>query len=1009
MQCPRCGGDTPTLSLCFPCRAVLSASTTSFTGVSGTALTGLTASTGTLAAATMAAPAAFKASVDAGPLEAGQSFGARYHIIRLLGAGGMGAVYHAWDAELQVSVAIKIIRPEIMADSRTAAEVERRFKRELLLARQVTHKNVVRIHDLGEIDGIKYITMPFVDGIDLATLLKHQNKLPVPTVVRLARAVVSGLVAAHTAGVVHRDLKPANIMIGADGDAVIMDFGIARSSGTGGASPNAAMPAHLRADLDGGVTVAAAGATRGIVGTVEYMAPEQASGRDVDQRADIYSFGLILYDALVGIGRSARAESPVAELRARMKAALPPARSVEPAVPEAIDALVSRCLDPDPEKRYQTTSDLEIDLNRLDEAGEPIPVKRVVGVKIFAGVIALALALIGGSIWYARTLAPDVPHDQVSVVIADIQNLTGDPTFDRVLEPTLKRVLEGASFISAYDHAGINGALGVRPPEKLDAAAASAIAAKQGLGLVLSGTIDRQGSGYGISISAAQVATGKVVATERSKASTKDQVVETTTKLATAVRRALGDDTSDSAKLFAMNTLSAGSLEVVRQHAAGMEALSNSKYEDALQSFSKAVELDRNFGMGYQGMAAAARNLGRLSDANKHIAEALNHLNTMTERERFGTRGLSYRLKGDYQKCVKEYGDLVARYAADTVALNQLALCSTQLRDMNGALDAQRRALKIMPRRTTVRTNLAFYESYATHFQAGEREARAVQEPVLAGVLALAFAQLGQGQVAQAVETYTKLEALNTHAASSRAQLGLGDVAIYEGRFSQAARILSQGAADDVASKDPDAAADKFAALAYARLTHGDKKLAVTAADQALANSHAVKIRFLAARVLAEAGETARATKLAEELGTEYQVEPQVYAKIIEGNIARGRGELPRAITALTDANKLLDTWIGHFELGRAYLALAAKNTQAYLDAEAEFDRCINRRGEALALFLDERPTYGHLPPVYYYQGLVQEGMKNAGFEQSYRAYLDIRGGSVEDPLLSAIRRRVER
>ena len=168
---------------------------------------------------------------DTGPLAPGQTFGPRYHIIRLLGIGGMGAVYHAWDTELNVSVAIKVIRPEIMANPTAGADVERRFKRELLLARQVTHKNVVRIHDLGEIDRIKYITMSYVNGVDLATRIKELGKLPVSEVVFLARAIVSGLVAAHAAGVVHRDLKPANIMIGVNGDTLIMDFGIARSSG----------------------------------------------------------------------------------------------------------------------------------------------------------------------------------------------------------------------------------------------------------------------------------------------------------------------------------------------------------------------------------------------------------------------------------------------------------------------------------------------------------------------------------------------------------------------------------------------------------------------------------------------------------------------------------------------------------------------------------------------------------------------------------------------------------
>ena len=133
------------------------------------------------------------------PLGPGTAFGSRYHIIRLLGMGGMGAVYQAWDDELGVAVALKVIRPEITADPASARDLERRFKRELLLARQVTHKNVVRIHDLGEIDGIKYITMPYIQGSDLGSVLSEQGKLPVGRAVAIAKQVVSGLRAAHEA------------------------------------------------------------------------------------------------------------------------------------------------------------------------------------------------------------------------------------------------------------------------------------------------------------------------------------------------------------------------------------------------------------------------------------------------------------------------------------------------------------------------------------------------------------------------------------------------------------------------------------------------------------------------------------------------------------------------------------------------------------------------------------------------------------------------------------------
>ena len=177
-------------------------------------------------------PDATSPSASAGPLAIGQEFGPRYRIVRMLGIGGMGAVYQAWDSELDVVVALKVIRPEATSDPAEASAIERRFKQELLLARQVTHKNVVRIHDLGEIDGIKYITMSYIQGADLATVLQRDGKLPVPTALRLTRQLVSGLQAAHEAGVVHRDLKPANIMIEGD-HAIVMDFGIARSSGGG--------------------------------------------------------------------------------------------------------------------------------------------------------------------------------------------------------------------------------------------------------------------------------------------------------------------------------------------------------------------------------------------------------------------------------------------------------------------------------------------------------------------------------------------------------------------------------------------------------------------------------------------------------------------------------------------------------------------------------------------------------------------------------------------------------
>jgi serine/threonine protein kinase/tetratricopeptide (TPR) repeat protein len=935
-----------------------------------------------------------------GPLDPGQTFGPRYHIIRALGVGGMGAVYQAWDDELGVAVAIKVIRPDVMADPTAAADIEKRFKRELLLARQVTHKNVVRIHDLGDINGIKYITMPYVDGADLSTVLKREGQLSIERVLRIARSVVSGLVEAHKAGVVHRDLKPANIMIGADDEAMIMDFGIARSTGvpTGPGVPGASTIAR---NLQAGTGAFDATVFGAVVGTVEYMAPEQAKGITVDQRADIYAFGLILHDLLVGKSRIAQGKNPVAELKARMAHAPPAVKTLVPGVPDRVDQIISRCLEPDADKRFQSSEELAAALALLDDEGKPIPIPPRFSKKMIAAAAVAVIALVTGTWWFTRTPPPPKQHDPVVVLIADFNNTTSDPTFDRTLEPMLKLALEGASFISAYDRARIRTNLGLQPPEKLDEAAAREIAAKQGLGVVLSGSIDRQGGGgFEISIKAAEAVTDKVISTVKGRAANKDQVLQTATRLVTTVRKALGDETSDMAQLLAMRSVSASSMEMVRYYAAAIEAQANGNFEEARQSYLKTVELDPNFALGYQGLATMSRNLGKLQDADKYINEALQHLDGITERERFAIRGLYYANGGDYLQCEKEFAELTSRYAADAVAHNNRAVCLSKLRRMREAADELRQAVQILPKRIMSRANLAMFGNYAGDFEGAEREVKSMQEPNDMAMLAVAFAKMGQGRLPEAAESYKRLETKSARGASW-ATSGMGDLALYEGRFSDAIRTFEQGVASDVASKNTDKAARKLTSLAYVHLLRGQKGPAIAAGDKALLESKAVTVRFLAARIFVDAGAVARARTIAAELSSELAAEPQAYGKIIEGEIALKNGDTRQAQKIFTDANALLDTWLGHFDLGRAYLEL-----RAFPHADSEFDRCIKRRGEALALFFDEEPTFGYFPPVYYYQGLVKEGQKSARAAESFREYLEIRGKSTEDPLLPDVKKR---
>jgi TolB-like protein/Flp pilus assembly protein TadD len=289
---------------------------------------------------------AMPADAGAGPLQTGVTFARRYHVRRQLGTGGMGAVYQAWDTDLSEDVAIKVIRPDLLHDRQAAIWIEQRFKRELLLARRVSHPSVVRIHDTGEVDGLRYLTMSYVEGRDLATVMDADGPMSAERVIRLGQRMGTALVAIHAAGVLHRDLKPANVMLGR-GDAVwLMDFGVAclaTDAQSGGAAP-------VNARLSGMTELGSR------VGTLAYMAPEQARGERVDERADVYALGLILYDLLSGGARERAYAQSAEEFAAREHAPPRRIRALVPDVPDALDELLARALDPEPARRFQTAA-----------------------------------------------------------------------------------------------------------------------------------------------------------------------------------------------------------------------------------------------------------------------------------------------------------------------------------------------------------------------------------------------------------------------------------------------------------------------------------------------------------------------------------------------------------------------------------------------------------------------------------------------------------------------------
>jgi tetratricopeptide (TPR) repeat protein len=906
-----------------------------------------------------------------GILATGDQIGRRYEIVRLLGRGGMGAVYLARDHELGRDVAVKVIAPHLASEP----VVVDRFRREIQLSSVVTHRNVLRVYDLGEVDGLKFLTMQFIEGPTLDDLMHRERPLPIDRAAALFRQICAGVAAAHEKGVLHRDLKPQNVMVDGAGTAYVTDFGLATSAALS--------------------TMTKAGA---ILGTPQYMSPEQVRGEPTDARSDVFSLGVMFHEMLAGAPPFG-GETAFEMMMARTRALPRTAREVNPLVAPALQGVLDRCLATDPKARYSNAAEI---VEALD-AGTARPARRRPRLprwRLIVAVAALALAFTGAGWWISRPRHATGEHEPVSVLIADVQNRTGDATFDRMLEPMLKIALEDATFVTAFDRDAMRRNLGVAPPDQLDERTAQELAARQGVGVVVSGSLTLERGAYELLLKAVHAVTGEVLATTQDGASNKTEVLGLATKLAAQVRSALGDETPESTKRFAMETLSATSLPVVHEYAKAAEAMSRSRFEQAFEHFSRSVSLDPNFGLGHAGMAISSRNLDKQQDAERYITEAVRHLGGMTERERYRTRGLYYFLTGDHQNCVKEFGELIGRYKADASARNNLALCATYLRNLPRALDEMRTVVKLLPKRALYRSNLALYAAYAGDVQAAGKEARALGEPDLFATLAISFSQLLDGQARDAAETYEGLSRFEKLGASYRVS-GLADLALYHGRLSEAAGLFAKGAEADLTAKDPDRAANKLAALAHVRAVQRRSADAIAAAEGALAHSAVAKIRFLCARVFVEAGALARARELAAGLSSESQPEPQAYAKIIGGLIALNGGDARAAVRSLNEANALLDTWIGRFDLGRAYLEAGA-----YTQADSELDRCIKRRGEALALFLDEEPTFGHFPMVYYYQGRVREALKSVGFADSYRLYLHVRGNSQEDPLVAEVRRR---
>ena len=621
------------------------------------------------------------------------------------------------------------------------------------------------------------------------------------------------------------------------------------------------------------------------------------------------------------------------------------------------------------------------------------------------GAIAVvALGLAGWRFWLVRSTPKPEPKNQV-ILIADFDNKTGEGVFDGTLEPALGIAMEGASFITSYKR---NEAKKIADQLKLEGSGldekrARLVAQREGIGVVTSGSVERAGSGYRVSLRAVDAFTGKHVVAAKEDVPGKDAVLGAVTLLAAKVRTALGDATPESVQLKEGETFSAASLEAAHEYAVGMTLASAGNWDEATKHYLAALKLDPGLGRAFSGIAVIEYNRGHHEEAQGYFVQAMAHVDRMTDREKYRSRGLMYLFQRDPDKAIEAFSALVKQFPADNAGLANLAIAYEFKGDFAKALEWGRRAIEVSPKNVPQRNNVGFFATYVGDFDLAVREQQKVVElnpAFVNGYVGLALAQLAAGKRDDAVATWQKLAAIGPDGTSAAVE-GLADLAMYEGRLSDARSALEKGIEADLAAKSSDAAGRKFALIAEIEGTLGQSAKAIAAAERALKASQAESVVFAAARALARAGEEKRARAVADELDKHLEAEPRMYAELVRGEVELKRRNFPAAVDHFKAALQRGDTWLARLMLGIAY-----DEAGAFTQAQDELEKCDKRRGEATDAFHDTTPTYRLYPLVKYHLGRAYQGQKSPLAAESFRAFLGMKK-SDEDPRAADAKRRL--
>ena len=648
MQCPLCQTDNPpSADHCTKCSTPLPLADMT---ISPTAM-GTAVSTQAWSVAVSPRPSSEAAAK--GQLEPGTLLAERFEILQLLGQGGMGAVYKARDTELERLVALKLIRPELASHP----EILRRFKQELILAREVTHRNVIRIFDLGQAQGIKFITMEYVEGRDLKGLIHEKGKFTAEEAVPIVLQIAAALEAAHTAGVVHRDLKPQNVMSDKDGRVYVMDFGIARSLEHQGMTQTGAL-----------------------MGTPEYMSPEQAKGEKVDARSDLFALGIIFYEMLTGISPF-KAETAMAMMFKRTQERATPLSQLNLGVPPVISDIVSKCLEIKTDERYQSAREVINDLEAW-KGGVPhstiVPTSRRIryapSYQKWLVVGGAAIVLAGGVYVFRDKLSlhssPGTAAvvQPISLAILPFHNSSTDQSLDWIgatLSDMLSTDVGQSTRLRTVSSDRLHQVLkDLRIPANSNFGpdALRHLAEYSNADILISGQYAKFGDQIRIDAVLEDLRRDRRVPLKIEAAGEKD-IPATIDRLAELIRAnlAVSSDVLTELKASSFQPTSQ-SVPALRAYNQGLQLLRDGKNLDAIKALQDAVKEDPQFALAYTRLASANSNLGYDTDAEQYSRKAVELGQQLPLAEKYLIEASHARVMKDNTKAIAAYENLTKTF-----------------------------------------------------------------------------------------------------------------------------------------------------------------------------------------------------------------------------------------------------------------------------------------------------------------------------------------------------------